>query len=296
MSTSDSSSTADVARRRPGARSRGAPPRHGAARGVVERGSEIQQARRPLSHGLAHRVEADAVRADRQRREVGPRRPERVERSQEGGALDERRVVAAQEERAHQRDRLLRAARDQHLALRGRQPPLLQVAGDRAAQRRGGPARCSRVPASPPASAAADPSRLASHAAPAAAAGTRRSGRSCPRGRQPREDRAPLHHHRRAGRRPLRHARGDGGRVAHPGAAALSALQPVLAAQQVVRLHDRGPAHRELPGQHALGGSRAPASISPARCPRAARPPGAGRAGRAARTIVRVGREGDSAS
>ena len=136
MSTSDSSSRIGQVgvRGQPRDLAPRALRQRGAGR-VVEGRREVQQARGTLAQRLAQRVGPHAVGPDVERRQRRARRAQSIERAQERRALDQGAVVAAQEERAHQRDRLLRAARDHDLALRGGQAAPLEVARDRAAQR-----------------------------------------------------------------------------------------------------------------------------------------------------------------
>ena len=72
--------------------------------------------------------------------EARPERGERIDRPQVGGVLEQHRVAGLDQEIGHQRDRLLGAARDQHLLdARSRKPRPLQVRGDRDAQIAGRP-------------------------------------------------------------------------------------------------------------------------------------------------------------
>ena len=219
---------------------------------VVEGRGQVQEARGAMAHRFAQRIEPHAVRPDLDRRKRRSRRSEGFERTQEGGALDQRAVAAPQQQGAGQRDRLLRPARDHDVALRRGQPAPREMARDRPAQR-GQPQRAvAVVPRRVAQRLAGSGDTLLDQARQRRQAGAGQVDRAR-RGREAGHDRVALHHHGRTGGDPLAEARRRSRRTAHPGAAALATVQPLVASQQIVRLDDGRAADRELACQHALG-------------------------------------------
>jgi hypothetical protein len=218
----------------------------------VERRRQVEQARGTLADGVAQHVEAHAARLDRQRHERRAEGSERVEGTKERRALHERCVVPAQEQGARERDRLLRAARDEHLVLGRRQAAPLQVPRDRSAQR-GQAERAVAVLAR----GLVDRRRRGGDAL-LDQVGQRRQARAGqvdgtrPRG-EAREAGVAFQLHDRARRHPLREA-ARGRCAAHERAAALPALEALVLPERRVRLHDRRAADREVLCQHPLGG------------------------------------------
>ena len=115
------------------------PPRggvHAAARGVVEIGDHIGEARRRLAKGRLHRVDIPSLRgkADRHRHDM--RALQRLDHIMIGGMVDHRPVARSREPLDEQRETLLRAVGDDDLIRAGRTSPPLEMRGDGAAQGR----------------------------------------------------------------------------------------------------------------------------------------------------------------